>query len=465
MKINATVPVISYHALRGSYGKVMYFMTKTDIRDVAENLQLAPQDTLKFGERIQRKINMQRVERDLVPYLQNNELRFFNSLVCILLPDKENSAGFWDFEEYQDSNGGSLGGLGLLKVSKNVGRVVLDGQHRFEALKRYWNTVKDLPGGTEKQIEVGLLFIIIDELGKMGIQADNLRTSVLQTGRNLFAVLNKTAVSVDKNTLLLIDDSDICNVITRKILEEEVIADLYVKWNGALNLNPTDPYFTVIQVIQDTCVRYLRDLEGVDVDYGADDERQDALERLYSNTPKTEVPLVQFIREAIGTSKAFGRWKSLLKTNKVDLAPQPQDTFVSNPQRKALTTERNGELLFTVAGQKAAFRALIDAFYAGHRRDLQSLRVVMARLDAIFEGKEFVRSDDEKNPFLLVLFDGKLRMTSAERSVECARKILAVALGSGFDKKAVLEEFRGYTDRDPNILTAYWARVAQLLPQ
>ena len=89
----------------------------------------------------------------------------------------------------------------------------------------------------------------------------------------------------------------------------------------------------------------------------------------------------------------------------------------------------------------------------------------MARLDAIFEGKEFVRSDDEKNPFLLVLFDGKLRMTSAERSVECARKILAVALGSGFDKKAVLEEFRGYTDRDPNILTAYWARVAQLLPQ
>jgi hypothetical protein len=78
------------------------------------------------------------VERELLPYLESNELRFFNSLVCILLPDKERSSGFWDFEEYVDADGNAIGGIGCLRVAKDVGRVVLDGQHRFAALKMYW---------------------------------------------------------------------------------------------------------------------------------------------------------------------------------------------------------------------------------------------------------------------------------------------------------------------------------------
>ncbi len=56
-----------------------------------------------------------------------------------------------------------------------------------------------------------------------------------------FAMLNKTARPVDKNTLLLIDDSDICNVIPRRILEDDIIDDRFVKWVGGQNLGPSDP--------------------------------------------------------------------------------------------------------------------------------------------------------------------------------------------------------------------------------
>lgn len=129
---NASPETIEYHALRGSFGRVSYFVTKASLRDVAENLDLAPQQDLSFGERIQRVINEDRVRREILPYLKANELRFFNALVCILLPDAGNNQPFWDFQEYRDDNDQLLGGLGKLRVAKKVGRVVLDGQHRFE---------------------------------------------------------------------------------------------------------------------------------------------------------------------------------------------------------------------------------------------------------------------------------------------------------------------------------------------
>ncbi len=81
MKLTNVSPTfIEYHAVRGSYGRVTYFVTMTSLRDAAENLSLAPQDTLTFSERIQRVVNVRRVEKEIVPYLQNNDLRFFNAL-------------------------------------------------------------------------------------------------------------------------------------------------------------------------------------------------------------------------------------------------------------------------------------------------------------------------------------------------------------------------------------------------
>ena len=76
---------------------------------------------------------------------------------------------------------------------------------------------------------------------------------------NLFAVLNKTARRVDKTTLLLIDDTDIANVMTRALLEQERIPERLVKWTGSESLQPSDVYFTPIHVIKDAVCFYLQD--------------------------------------------------------------------------------------------------------------------------------------------------------------------------------------------------------------
>src|SRR5438046_426603 len=151
---NAAPSFVEYHALKGSYGKISYFVTKTSLRDVAENLVLAPAKTLSFTERIQREINVERVETEILPYLRQNDLRFFNALVCVLLPDNDSSPGFWSFDEYTDGKGQNLGGLGKLQITKEVGRVVLDGQHRFLALKKLWEQVRQDPESADARIEV-----------------------------------------------------------------------------------------------------------------------------------------------------------------------------------------------------------------------------------------------------------------------------------------------------------------------
>src|SRR4029079_7442236 len=121
---------------------------------------------------------------------------------------------------------------GKLKITKDVGRIVLDGQHRFSALEELWKSKRHDSTDSDLAIEVALIFVVVDEIGKVTHPQKGLRTKTIVAVRNLFAVLNKTARSVDKTTLLLIDDTDILNVMTRSVVERQFVNELYVKWTG-----------------------------------------------------------------------------------------------------------------------------------------------------------------------------------------------------------------------------------------
>ena len=118
MKLQNTVPEqITHDAIKGSFGDVTYFLTTLDLRDAAENLQLFPQDKLSFRERIQRVLNEDRVKNEILPYLLQDKDRFFNSLVCILLPDANQAEGYWDFKPYEDDGGNPMR-VGSFKIAK-----------------------------------------------------------------------------------------------------------------------------------------------------------------------------------------------------------------------------------------------------------------------------------------------------------------------------------------------------------
>lgn len=462
---NATPTFIEYHALRGSYGRVTYFVTKTSLRDAAENLVLAPQDTLAFRERIQRVVNIKRVEKEIVPYLEHNDLRFFNALVCILLPDSDTPNGFWDFENYKGEDGHHIGGLGKLRIVKEVGRVVLDGQHRFVALQQYWKNQRDA-AKKDAEIDVAVVFVVVDELGRIGSSGGGLRGKTIEAVRNLFAVLNKTARSVDKATLLLIDDSDIFNVMTRSLLEEKQLDELYIKWTSGENLHPRDVYFSTLNVIKDAIAFYLRDHEEIlGTDCGNDEERLELMQKYYSKTPSLEVPVREAIPFIIQKSSPFKNWLKHLKQRGIRVTVQPEPAKLDRAQGKELEALRNDELCFTVAGQKALFRAIIEVFKSQPRRDLRALEAVCKSASHLVDKGFLSRKRDARisNPFNGLLFDHHGRMSWAETPVDLSRRIFAVALGSPADRSAILADYRSQTENEEAVVVDYWKRAAAAL--
>lgn len=459
--INASPSFVEYQVIRGSYGKVTYFLTKTNLRDVAENLTLAPQSTLAFSERIQRIVNDNRVINEILPYLETNDLRFFNALVCIFLPDTDTTRGFWEYTEYHDDKNNSLGGMGKLKVTKDVSRVVLDGQHRFEALKAFWNKYKSDTTSASCKTEVALVFLVVDDIGIMGgKEQTELRKRTIIAVRNLFAVLNKTARAVDKTTLLLIDDSDLANVMTRQLVEDKTLDELYIKWTGGDSLQPRDPYFTTLHVIKDAVRFYLRDYSAeLEMDYGSENERTKAIQKFYHETPGVEVPLYKGIATVLSGNAAYSRWLIELKKMKVTLALQPQTSNMSSEQSKHLETIRSKSLAYTVAGQKVLFRSVIDVFLSQKRRNGEALDLAISRANNLLEHSLFSRKSETLNPFAGVLFDAKGRMTWAEGPVDCARLILAIALGSKSAKDMAIEKYKGMTNGTASVLTDFWERA------
>ncbi|HKP01941.1 MAG TPA: DNA sulfur modification protein DndB [Chthoniobacterales bacterium] len=456
---NLTPTFIEYHALRGSYGRVIYFVTKTSLRDTAENLTLAPQDALTFSERIQRVVNTKRVEREIVPYLEHNDLRFFNALVCILLPDSNSMQGFWDFEEYKDDQGIPIGGLGKLKIVKEVGRIVLDGQHRFVALQQYWKAKRDATG-PDTDVDIAIVFVIVDELGRIGKKTPDVRTKTIGAVRNLFAVLNKTARSVDKTTLLLIDDTNIFNVMTRSLIEQKLVDELVIKWTGGDNLQPRDPYFSTINVLKDALIYYLSDFsDELSMECGTDTDRDELIKKYYEKTPGFEVSAAKGVSYLFEQTGPVKNWRKHLRLAHVTLMPQPESMHLDRTQAKTLEAARTAQLCFTVAGQKVMFRAMIEAFRHQPRRDQAALEKVGKKVSGLIDRGFFSRKPEDANPFFGLMFDAKGRMSWAEGPVDLARRILAIAAGSPADRKSVCSDYEAHTSRPSSIVTEYWKRA------
>jgi DGQHR domain-containing protein len=457
---SATTPFIEYQALSGTYGKVSYFTTRTSLRDAAENLVLAPQGSLSFGERIQRTLNQDRIQNEILPYLENNELRFFNSLVCILLPDGDATEGYWDFEEYKNDKGQRIGGLGLLRIAKDVARVILDGQHRYEALRLLWQSRKDDLQGIFPEIDVALTFVVVDNLGRLGKPQKDLRKKTIEAVRNLFAVLNKTARSVDKATLLLIDDTQVTNVMTRKLIEENLIKEQPIKWTGGENLQQADPFFTTLGVIKDAIKWYLRDFsDQLDMDCSSQAERKDAIRKYYDMTPGYALSVREGVPILIQENAWYKNWVELLRRLAIAFEHQPKPTILSRAHAKQIEKVRGSNLCYTVAGQKALFRAVVDTFRDQRPRDAKNLRRIVERADVLFQNGLYSRDLKESNPFRELLFDTRGRMVWAETPVFVARQIMSVALGSKVQKEAVEEEYQSKTGRDCKVLHHYWKQA------
>ena len=134
--------------LRGQIGDWFYYVSVMKFKDVAKRVKLPEEidkkytdDNLKLGEWIQREIEPKRI-KPLVNYIQNQNQRFFNSLVLGIY---DGSPSWQDLkitnsnvynessEETQDYFSKTFG---ILTLSGDESIFAVDGQHRAIGIRR-----------------------------------------------------------------------------------------------------------------------------------------------------------------------------------------------------------------------------------------------------------------------------------------------------------------------------------------
>jgi DNA sulfur modification protein DndB len=163
-------------------------------------------DSLTIEERIQRELNKKRVLQEIVPYLNENEDRFFGSIIVLV-------EGQMDFEPISEiaasiprAYESIFSDLGALTISS--GRLIaLDGQHRLVALRAIVQGEEH--GSHSKEV-------FDDEISVIFLQFENL----LKT-RRIFNKVNRYARATSRTDNLVLSEDDGYAYIARRLFMDE----------------------------------------------------------------------------------------------------------------------------------------------------------------------------------------------------------------------------------------------------
>ncbi|WP_344945802.1 DNA sulfur modification protein DndB [Sphaerisporangium flaviroseum] len=241
-----------YPFVSGEYSvgdeKVPYFSISMTIREADQYLRLARElafndrEPVNLEELFQRAVDEDRAAGPITTYLlQHGSLKFFNSFTVVLLPvDHDHSSSVTDTyiedpdpPEDEPNPGLARRSIGPVQIddlpnsdigfirwsTKRAKAVILDGQHRFLALKKILDSSQaSLLRPEETKIPV--LLLVLDP--RAGFLPPQDQSTVLQACRSIFVALNKHAVPVSKTRTYLLDDQDLISVSMRRLLSSHV---------------------------------------------------------------------------------------------------------------------------------------------------------------------------------------------------------------------------------------------------
>jgi len=193
-------------ALRGVLGDWVYYSTLIKAGDIARRIKPSHEirEAKALEDFLQRALKP-RVEK-ISKYLCRQDSRFFNSIIVGVfdaLPFwaefdlgriRENFEGR-EFSEIKES-------LGLLVFTGNEKMFAIDGQHRVEGIKLAYK----INGSRIRADQYPVIFV-----AHLDTPAGKQRT------RRLFCDINKNAVAVSSGDKVVIDEDDLCAIVTRRV--------------------------------------------------------------------------------------------------------------------------------------------------------------------------------------------------------------------------------------------------------
>ena len=236
-------------ATRAKMGSTTYYLAKMKASLLSGMVQTARDaypnwDNLTVEERIQRELNKKRVLRDIVPYLNEHEDRFFGSMIVLV----EGEASFEPIGELADNipkaYEGIFNDLGALTLSG--GRLIaLDGQHRLVALRSI--VQGEVQGLFSKEVcddEISVIFLQFESLEKT---------------RRIFNKVNRYARGTSRTDNLVLSEDDGYAYISRRLFMDDSSllqgetgrGEDLVNWKNS-TLSGRSQQFTTLSALYDT---------------------------------------------------------------------------------------------------------------------------------------------------------------------------------------------------------------------
>lgn len=299
--------------IKGRIGEWFYYSSIMTFQEVANRVKLPKEIDKKYadkqlnlGEWIQRELDEKRTVR-LVEYLQNQNERFFNSLILGLFDGKpawqeikvSNQNRYEDIDEETSDYLSSSMGILTLEGSESI--FAIDGQHRAIGIREAVKTDEELLTD-----EVPVIFVAhtMNEEGRI-------RT------RRLFSTLNRYAKPVNKSEIIALSEDDNCAVITRKIIDEFAM----LKGKIIINKNPSispenQTAFTNIRTLYDIIERLATDKKVFSFKVSGINNFSFTNKRVIDSTIKEQTNLItKIFKEVLLSIPSF---KTYVNTNKVD---------------------------------------------------------------------------------------------------------------------------------------------------
>ncbi|WP_433562298.1 DNA sulfur modification protein DndB [Nocardia sp. CA-151230] len=243
-------------AVRGKMGSIEYYNTKMRVSDLTGIARAASKGddwaNLSIEERLQRRLNENRVRNELVPYLAKAEDRFFGSIIILVYKPETfayEEIGQWLREDTPVAYNKVIQQLGVLTIDGGD-LIVLDGQHRYYALRMLVHRKDDkgqkIDGpfvGAVRDDEISVIFVPFYGT---------------ETTRRLFNKINRSAKPSGRSDNIVTSEDDGYAILTRKMLASgEVLGvsndkgELIVNWKSN-TLGDRSAQFTTVSAVYES---------------------------------------------------------------------------------------------------------------------------------------------------------------------------------------------------------------------
>ena len=247
------IPVI-----KGRMGSTPYYLAKMSARELVASAHPASEQAewADFGieERMQRELNMARVNNELVPYLATSPDRFFGAFVVLIYRGEVVFEGLQELNTKVPAAYKSVAGdLGFLTVDGGE-LIILDGQHRHAALREViqGGKVKGEFVGQVPNDDVEVVFIEFDASDP---KASNEKI------RRIFNKLNRYARPTGRGDNIITSEDDGYAILTRLLVrtgeplgrkvKEKDGEELIVNWKSN-TIAARSVRFTTISAVYET---------------------------------------------------------------------------------------------------------------------------------------------------------------------------------------------------------------------